>query len=301
MSRTAETHPSVPTDRHSPTRRTPRWARIVLPLAPMVVFYLVFLAYPILVLGYYSLQVGSGQVGPQNYLSFFQSAGLRRTLINTLTVAGAATVLDLVVGYPVAYYLARRRTWLADLVQGSLLIPLYGGLYVAFAFMLMLLPNGFLNSVLLWLHLTDKPLSLLYTHPTLIAAFGVYGLPFMVYPLRAAIQGVDPALEEAARTLGASGWKILRLILLPASAVGIVGGVLLNFGWNVAIFSIPLVLSFKGAPFLPVDIYFSTRYGIRWSYAATLSAVLFFITFGLSYLYMRLARPTQTFSTGGDE
>ena len=86
-----------------------------------------------------------------------------------------------------------------------------------------------------------------------------------------------------------------------AAAVGIVGGVLLNFGWNVAIFSIPLVLSFKGAPFLPVDIYFSTRYGIRWSYAATLSAVLFFITFGLSYLYMLLARPTRTFSTGGDE
>jgi putative spermidine/putrescine transport system permease protein len=291
----------VRTDRQAQSRRTPRWARIAIPLAPMVVFYLVFLAYPILVLAYYSLQVGSGQIGLQNYLRFFESAGLRRTLINTLTVAGAATLLDLIVGYPVAYYLARRRTWLADLVQGSLLIPLYGGLYVAFAFMLMLLPNGFLNSVLLWLHLTEKPLSLLYTHPTLIAAFGVYGLPFMVYPLRAAIQGVDPALEEAARTLGAGGWQVLRLILLPASAVGIVGGVLLNFGWNVAIFSIPLVLSFKGAPFLPVDIYFSTRYGIRWSYAATLSAVLFFITFGLSYLYMLLVRPTGTFSGGGDE
>jgi ABC-type sugar transport system permease subunit len=50
-----------------------------------------------------------------------------------------------------------------------------------------------------------------------------------------------------------------------------------------------------------VDIYFSTRYGIRWSYAATLSAVLFFITFGLSYLYMLLVRPTGTFSGGGDE
>ena len=301
MSRTTEALPSMRTDHHSRTRRTLRWARIAIPLTPMVLFYLVFLAYPILVLGYYSLQVGNGQMGLQNYLRFFQSAGLRRTLVNTLTVAGAATALDLVVGYPVAYYLARRRTWLADLVQGSLLIPLYGGLYVAFAFMLMLLPNGFLNSVLLWLHVTDKPLSLLYTHATLIAAFGVYGLPFMVYPLRAAIQGVDPALEEAARTLGASGWQVLRLILLPASAVGIVGGVLLNFGWNVAIFSIPLVLSFKGAPFLPVDIYFSTRYGIRWSYAATLSAVLFFITFGLSYLYMWLARPTRSFSTGGDE
>ncbi len=202
MSRTTEPLPSVQTDRQSPAWRAPRWARIAIPLTPMVGFYLVFLAYPILVLGYYSLQVGSGRVGLQNYLRFFQSAGLRRTLVNTLTVAGAATVLDLVVGYPVAYYLARRRTWLAELVQGSLLIPLYGGLYVAFAFMLMLLPNGFLNSALLWLHLTDKPLSLLYTHPTLIAAFGVYGLPFMVYPLRAAIQGVDPALEEAAQDAG---------------------------------------------------------------------------------------------------
>ena len=86
---------------------------------------------------------------------------------------------------------------------------------------------------------------------------------------------------------------MLRQILLPMSAVGMIGGVLLNFGWNVAIFSIPLVLSFKGASFLSIDIYFSTRYGIRWSYAATLSVVLFFITFGLSYLYMVLVKPTS--------
>ncbi len=193
-----------------------------------------------------------------------------------------------------AYYLARRQNWVADLLQVSLLIPLYGGLYVAFAFMLVLLPNGFLNSLLVWLGLIEKPLSLLYTRPTLIAAFGIYGLPFMVYPLRAAIQGIDPALEEAASTLGASGWQVLRQILLPMSTVGVIGGVLLNFGWNVAIFSIPLVLSFKGAPFLSLDIYFSTRYNIRWSYVATLSAILFVITFGLSYLYMVIVKPTRS-------
>lgn len=276
-----------------PARRRKRWLGIAVPLAPVLVFYLIFLVCPILVLGYYSLQGEGGRLGLQNYVQFLQNPGLRRTLVNTLTIAGAATLFDLVLGYPVAYYLARRQTWIADLVQVSLLIPLYGGLYVAFAFMLMLLPNGFLNSLLSWLHVTEKPLSLLYTRPTLIAAFGIYGLPFMVYPLRAAIQGIDPALEEAARTLGASTWQVLRRILLPMSGVGMVGGVLLNFGWNVAIFSIPLVLSFKGAPFLSLDIYFSTRYGIRWSYAATLSAVLLFITFGLSYLYMLLVKPTR--------
>jgi putative spermidine/putrescine transport system permease protein len=269
------------------------WITLGIPLVPILLFYIVFLAYPILVLGRYSLQGPGGHLGLTNYLDFFQRAGLRRTLLNTLTIAGAATLLDLVLGYPVAYYLARRRGWLAELVQVSLLIPLYGGLYVAFAFMLMLLPNGFLNSLLTWLHLIDQPLSLLYTRPTLIAAFGIYGLPFMVYPLRAAIQGIDPVVEEAARTLGASTWQILRRLLLPMSAIGMVGGVLLNFGWNVAIFSIPLVLAFKGATFLSVDIYFSTRYGIRWSYAATLSMVLFAITFGLSYLYMALVKPAR--------
>jgi putative spermidine/putrescine transport system permease protein len=282
------------------SRKRSAWFGVVLPLAPALLYYLVFLVYPILVLGQYSLQERGGGIGLGNYAQFFRNAGLRRTLTNTLTIAAAATLLDLVLAYPVAYYLARRRTWLADLVQVSLLIPLYGGLYVAFAFMLMLLPNGFLNSLLALLHVVDQPLSLLYTYPTLIAAFGVYGLPFMVYPLRAAIQGIDPAMEEAARTLGAGGWQVFRQILLPMSRVGMVGGVLLNFGWNVAIFSIPLVLSFKGAPFLSLDIYFSTRYGIRWSYAATLSAVLFCITFGLSYLYLVLARPTRTVRAEGE-
>lgn len=277
-----------------PTKRK-RWFNIVMPLAPIIVFYLVFLVYPIVALGYHSLVVGEGgQLGLQNYLETFAKAGFRRTLGHTLLIAGSATLFDLLLGYPAAYYLARRQNWIADLLQLSLLIPLYGGLYVAFAFMLVLLPNGFLNSVLIWLGLIEKPLSLLYTRPTLIAAFGIYGLPFMVYPLRAALQGIDPALEEAARTLGASGWQVLRQILLPMSTIGIIGGVLLNFGWNVAIFSIPLVLSFKGAPFLSLDIYFSTRYSIRWSYVATLSTILFAITFGLSYLYMTLVKPARS-------
>lgn len=277
-----------------PSKRK-QWLNIVIPLAPIVVFYLIFLAYPILALGYHSLQVGdTGQIGLQNYIDTFGKVNFRRTLAHTLLIAGSATLLDLILGYPVAYYLARKQNWVADLLQVSLLIPLYGGLYVAFAFMLVLLPNGFLNSLLVWLGLIEKPLSLLYTRPTLIAAFGIYGLPFMVYPLRAAIQGIDPALEEAASTLGASGWQVLRQILLPMSTIGVIGGVLLNFGWNVAIFSIPLVLSFKGAPFLSLDIYFSTRYNIRWSYVATLSVILFVITFGLSYLYMVIVKPTRS-------
>jgi putative spermidine/putrescine transport system permease protein len=293
VSSTAIEKGAILTDAKMLSRRKRYWLGIVLPLAPVLIFYLIFLVYPIIALGQYSLQVEGGRFGFQNYLQFFEKAGLRWTLVHTLAIAAAATLLDLVLGYPVAYYLARRQTWVAELVQMSLLIPLYGGLYVAFAFMLMLLPNGFLNSLLTWLHVTEKPLSLLYTRPTLIAAFGIYGLPFMVYPLRAAIQGIDPAVEEAARTLGASGWQVLRRVLLPMSAIGMAGGVLLNFGWNVAIFSIPLILSFKGAPFLSLDIYFSTRYGIRWSYAATLSAMLLFITFGLSYLYMALVKPTR--------
>jgi len=275
-----------------------KWLNIALPLAPIIVFYLIFLVYPIVVLGYHSfVDSETGQIGLQNYLETFAKANFRKTLGHTLFIAGSATLLDLILGYPVAYYLARRQNWVADLLQISLLIPLYGGLYVAFAFMLVLLPNGFLNSVLIWLGLINKPLNLLYTRPTLIAAFGIYGLPFMVYPLRAAIQGIDPALEEAARTLGASGWEVVRRILLPMSTIGIIGGVLLNFGWNVAIFSIPLVLSFKGAPFLSLDIYFSTRYNIRWSYVATLSTILFAITFGLSYLYMTLVKPAQSNTT----
>ncbi len=94
--------------------------------------------------------------------------------------------------------------------------------------------------------------------------------------------------------------KVVRRVLLPMSSVGIIGGVLLNFGWNVAIFSIPLVLSFKGSPFTPVDIYFSVRYGIRWSYAATLSVVLFVVTFGLSYLYTVLALPKGAQDRGSE-
>jgi ABC-type spermidine/putrescine transport system permease subunit I len=260
-----------------------------LPLLPITVFYIIFLIIPISYIFFLSINSGHGFT-IENYLRFFNTPSLLFTLTNTIFMAAITTIIDLVLAYPIAYYLARRRTWLSDFVQLSLFIPLFGGLYVAFAFMFLFLPKGLVNYGLMYLFSINQPIFSVYSRPTLIAAMSLYALPFVVLPLRSCIQGIDPNIEEAAKCLGANPLRTFLYITLPLSKLGIVSGVLLGFGWIIPIFTIPFIISFKGCPFMSVEIFFSMNWGMKWDVASTLSIILFIITFTLSYIYAKIMK-----------
>jgi spermidine/putrescine transport system permease protein len=203
-------------------------------LLPGIAWLTVFFAVPLLLmLGVSLLTRGSyGGVEPvvtlEHYVRFLDPLYLR-VLGRTLAWAAATTACCLLIGYPMAWVIARSRTHRAVLLF-LVVLPFWTSFLVrTFAMIFLLRDTGLVNSMLLGLGLIREPLALLYT-PFAVLTGLVYGfLPFMVLPIYASLEKLDPALLEAAEVLGAGpGARFLRVVL-PLSLPGVIAGSLLVF------------------------------------------------------------------------
>ena len=144
-------------------------------------------------------------------------------------IALLTTLLCALLGYPVAYYLAMHVTarWKSTLLI-LVVIPFWTSFLIrTYAWMVILRTEGVINTLLLDLHLLHQPLRLLYT-PLAVFIGLVYGeLPFMILPLYAVLQKLDPALLEAAADLGAGRGQTFWRVTLPLSAPGLAAGSIL--------------------------------------------------------------------------
>ncbi len=150
-------------------------------------------------------------------------------LWRSIWVAAVSTLLCLVLGFPLALYIVRsgkHKILLLNLVM----LPFWTSFLIrTYAWMFLLRDTGLINSVLLRLHLIREPLPLLFNTGAVILGL-VYGyLPFMVLPLYATLEKLDPVLLDAAADLGASPWVTLRRVIVPLSDSGIIAGCLLVF------------------------------------------------------------------------
>jgi spermidine/putrescine transport system permease protein len=159
-------------------------------------------------------------------------------------LAVVATILCFVLGYPLAYYIARRPPTTRRLLYFLVLLPLWANsLILIYAWMVLLRPNGVVEQILTAVGLVgEEPLSLLYTPGAVILGLVYWYLPFMVYPLYASIEKFDFHLLDAAYDLGASRWQAFRQVLLPATMPGVVAGSLLVFIESLGAFVVPELL-----------------------------------------------------------
>ena len=203
-------------------------------LAPGMIWLLLFFLAPIaLMLAYSAMKRGLyGGVEPgftlEHYRRFFDPLYLD-ILFRTILWSFVCTVLCLVIGYPVAYVVARAgrwRQWLLFLV----VLPFWTSFLVRmFAMIFLLRDSGFINSVLLRVRLIHEPVALLYT-PFAVMLGLVYGfLPLMILPIYASLEKLDVALLEAAEVLGATPWARFTRVIFPLSLPGVVAGSLLTF------------------------------------------------------------------------
>jgi spermidine/putrescine transport system permease protein len=223
-----------------PRRRLLAWlerrpaARAWSLLGPGMLWLVLFFLVPLLIMAAYSLMPRGtyGGVQPgftlQHYRRFFDPlylAILQRTLVWSLV----CTAVCLLLGYPVAYLVARAGRWRAVLLF-LVVLPFWTSFLVrTFAMIFLLRDSGLVNTVLLRLGLIDAPLTLLYT-PFAVLLGLVYGfLPFMILPIYASLEKLDPTLLEAAETLGATPLAGFRRITLPLSLPGVVAGCFLVF------------------------------------------------------------------------
>lgn len=203
-------------------------------LSPGVGWLLLFFLAPIgLMLAYSTMRRGLyGGVVPgftlENYQRFFDPLYLgilRRTVAWSL----GCTVACLVIGYPVAYVIARARRW-RQLLLFLVVLPFWTSFLVrTFAMIFLLRDSGLVNRILLGVGLIDRPMTLLYT-PAAVMLGLVYGfLPLMILPIYASLEKLDDSLLEAAEVLGAGPRARFFQVIFPLSLPGVAAGCLLTF------------------------------------------------------------------------
>ena len=201
-------------------------------LAPGGFWLLVFFLLPILIMFVYSFMPRGiyGGVDPgftlAHYRRFFDPLYLE-ILQRTFAWSFACTFICLLLGYPVAYVIVRSGRW-RTLLLFLVVLPFWTSFLVrTFAMIFLMRDTGLLNNWMMKLGIVQEPMALLYT-PFAVMAGLVYGfLPFMVLPIYASLEKVDPSLLEAAEVLGARPGARFRRVTLPLSMPGVVAGCLL--------------------------------------------------------------------------
>jgi spermidine/putrescine transport system permease protein len=214
-------------------RRRPE-ARAWSLVGPGVLFLVVFFLLPLLIMAAYSV-MSRGEYGGvergltlESYRRFFVPIYLT-ILGRTFGVSLVCTAICLVLGYPVAYAIARSGRWKNPLLF-LVVLPFWTSFLVrTFAMIFLLRDTGLVNTWLLRLGVIREPLTMLYT-PFSVMVGLVYGyLPFMILPIYASLEKLDGSLLEAAEVLGARPAARFRQVTLPLSLPGVVAGSLLVF------------------------------------------------------------------------
>ncbi len=155
-------------------------------------------------------------------------------LWRSLVLGFQTTVLTILIGYPLAYFIARAPASRRNSYLLLVLIPLWTNFVIRlYAWIIILRSQGVLNSVLGWLagllNLPFQPLELLYTPGAVLLGMVYEFLPFMILPIYTSLEKINPSLYEAAADLGANPWRTLWRVTLPLSMPGIVAGTILVF------------------------------------------------------------------------
>jgi putrescine transport system permease protein len=202
----------------------------------------------------------------------------RDAVLSSFATAGISTLILLLLGFPVAYAMARAPERWRTVLVALVILPFWTSFLIRiYAWIGILRPEGFLNHVLLGLGLIDEPLTLLNTHGAVYLGI-VYGyLPFMVLPLYATLEKQDYRLIEAAQDLGSPPWRAFWSITVPLAWPGIVAGSLLCFIPAVGEFVIPDLLG--GSETLMIgrtlwSEFFSNR---DWPLASAVAVVLLLV------------------------
>ncbi len=210
-----------------------------------------------------------------NYQLLLEDSLYFKALLSSLQIAGFSTLLTLLLGYPMAYAIARSpRHWRLPLMM-LIILPFWTSFLIrVYAWIGILKNNGLINQLLMGLGIIDSPLEILHT-PVAVYIGIVYSyLPFMVLPLYATLIRLDQTLLEAAADLGCRPWKQFLRITLPLSMPGVLAGAMLVFIPVMGEFVIPDLLGGPDTLMLGKLMWTEFFSNKDWPLASALAAVL---------------------------
>ncbi len=273
-------------------RRWLRWALVtpylwllIFFLAPFVIILKISFADPLVALPPFTPLIDwveSGldrlQVTLDNYLFVFQDRFYAIIYLSSIKIAAISAFFCLLLGYPVAYFIARQPRARRNLLLMGIILPFWiSFLLRVYAWIGLLNNKGLINNFLIWIGLIDSPLPLIYNDFAVYIVIVYSYLPFMILPLYANLERLDLDLHDAAADLGARRWQVFVDVTLPLSVPGIIAGSLLVFIPAVGEFIIPALLG--GSDTLMIgrvlwDEFFINR---DWPVASAVSVVLLLI------------------------
>jgi putrescine transport system permease protein len=210
-----------------------------------------------------------------NYLFLFTNELYFKALLNSLKVALISTLICLLIGYPMAYGIARAKPATRNLLLLLVILPFWTSLLLrVYAWIGLLKANGVINNILMALGLIHEPLAMLYTPFAMYVGIVYSYLPFLILPLYANLEKMDWQLLEAAEDLGCRPWQAFYKITLPLSRNGILAGSMLVFIPAVGEFVIPALLGGPNALMIGRilwDEFFSNR---AWPVASAVAVLL---------------------------
>lgn len=226
----------------------------------------------------------------ENYLHLFDSL-YAQVLWNSIYMAGIATLICLVIGYPFAFILTKLPKKYRPILLFLVILPFWtNSLIRIYGMKIFLGVKGILNQTLLWLGIIDIPIRILNTEIAVIIGLVYLLLPFMILPLYSSIDKLDGRLLEAARDLGANTFQRFVRIILPLTMPGIIGGCLLVFLPAMGMFYVADLLG--GAKVLLVGNIIKSEFLIsrNWPFGAALSITLTILMALLIFVYWKSSK-----------
>ena len=263
---------------------------------PVSVWMVLFVSVPMLFIIYISF-MSRGTFGGVEYtptLTSYETLAdvtYFAVILKSLQVAVVTTAVCLLLGYPFAYYIARKSADVASRLIMLLMIPLWtNSLMRLNAWMLLFQTNGPVNKALLALGIVQSPVKFIYTDGLVLLGLITNFLPFAVLPMYSSIEKLQKAMLEASADLGATPATTFRKVTLPLTFPGIFSAIILTFIPALGTYTITDMLG--GGKVLYIGNIIKNQFGTirNWPLGAALSVLLLLITALLIFLYSRFAK-----------
>jgi putative spermidine/putrescine transport system permease protein len=285
-------------------QRRPKWMeksaspanlRQALLLGPSLVLLGVFFFAPLAILLRYSFNrfiPGGGREETftvENYTRFMFDSFYSGIMLRTFAMGIGVMLLTLIMGYPLAYLLARSRSKWNGILLTIILIPFMMSVVVrTYGWTVILANSGIINRTLEAVGLPK--IKLLFTMTGTVLSLTQLLMPFMVLTLVGVLQNISRDLEEAARGLGAGHWHVFWNILLPLSMPGIAAGSFLVFALSISAFATPRLIGGASLQVMATMVYDQVLTNLNWPFAAATSFILLVVVLAMTVAQTRLLR-----------
>jgi putrescine transport system permease protein len=241
--------------------------------------------------GWPAVKAAFAALSPDNFKFLVSDDLYVMSYLRSLVVAVVSTAILLVIGYPIAYGMARLPQRWQSVAMMLVIVPFWTSFLIRiYAWINILQHDGLLNQILLTLHLVSVPVVWLSTDSAMYLGIVYSYLPFMILPLYATLAKMDPALLEAASDLGASPRSAFWLVTFPLSLPGVAAGTLLCFIPIVGEFVIPDLLAGSGSMMIGQTLWLEFFTNKDWPVASAVALVLLLLLLAPLLLYDRLQR-----------